>query len=167
VINKEQALVNSITPPRVCHRKTTVREEASMTRRLILGGTVTVAVLLVMSALGTPAWAQASQPWNCPAAEKAKKNPVAKTDAVVAAGKKLTVDKACTACHGDSGKGDGPGAAALNPKPADWTSARVQQETDGCIFWKISTGRGAMPPWAALPENERWQIIHYIRTLKR
>ncbi|HWC04994.1 MAG TPA: cytochrome c [Methylomirabilota bacterium] len=138
-----------------------------MARRLILGGAVAVTALLAVSALSTPAWAQAAQAWNCPAAEKAKKNPVPKTDAAVAAGKKHTVDKACTACHGESGKGDGPGAAALNPKPADWTSAKVQQESDGCIFWKITTGRGAMPPWAAIPENERWQIIHYIRTLKK
>jgi mono/diheme cytochrome c family protein len=138
-----------------------------MARRLILGGAVPLAVVLTVCALSSPAWAQAAQPWNCPAADKAKKNPMAKSDAATAAGKKLTVDKACTACHGDSGKGDGPGAAALNPKPADWTSAKVQQETDGCLFWKISTGRGAMPPWAALAENERWQIVHYIRTLKK
>jgi mono/diheme cytochrome c family protein len=138
-----------------------------MARRLILCGTLSVAALLAVSSPSIPAWAQAQGAWTCPPAEKAKKNPVAKSDAAVAAGKKATVDKACTACHGDGGKGDGPGAAALNPKPADWTSPRVQQETDGCLFWKISTGRGAMPPWAALPENERWQILHYIRTLKK
>jgi mono/diheme cytochrome c family protein len=139
-----------------------------MVRRLILSGAIALTVLLAISALSAPAWAQApAGAWTCPAPEKAKKNPVAKSDAAAAAGKKATIDKACTACHGDSGKGDGPGAAALNPKPADWTSARVQQETDGCLFWKISTGRGAMPPWASIPENERWQIIHYIRTLKK
>ncbi len=138
-----------------------------MARRFILSGGLTLAALLAVSLLSPPAGAQAQAPWACPAAEKAKKNPVAKSDAAVTAGKKATIDKACTACHGDGGKGDGPGAAALNPKPADWTSAKVQQEPDGCLFWKISSGRGAMPPWAALPENERWQIIHYIRTLKK
>ena len=139
-----------------------------MTRRLILGGGVALVSLVAGSAWSTLTFAQAQQgAWVCPAPEKAKKNPVAKDAAAVAAGKKATVDKACTACHGESGKGDGPGAAALNPKPADWTAAKVQQETDGCLFWKISTGRGAMPPWAAIPENERWQIIHYIRTLKK
>ena len=46
-----------------------------------------------------------------PGGRNAKKNPVAKSHAAVAAGKKLTVEKACTACHGESGKGDGPGAA--------------------------------------------------------
>ena len=136
-----------------------------MARRLILGGTVAIAVLLAASSVTAPAWAQGA--WTCPAAETAKKNTVAKSDAAVAAGKKLTVDKACTACHGDSGKGDGPGAAALNPKPADWTSAKVQSQTDGCLLWKITTGRGAMPPWAALSETERGQLVQYIRTLKK
>jgi mono/diheme cytochrome c family protein len=136
-----------------------------MARRLILGGTVAIAALLVISSATAPAWAQGA--WTCPAAEAAKKNPVAKSPAAVAAGKKLATDKACTACHGESGKGDGPGAAALNPKPADWTSAKVQQETDGCLLWKITTGRGAMPPWAALSETERGQLVQYIRTLKK
>ena len=45
-------------------------------------------------------------PWACPAAEKTKKNPVPKNDAAVAAGKKATADKACTACHGETGKGE-------------------------------------------------------------
>ena len=137
-----------------------------MARRLILGGTVVIATLLAVSSVTAPAWAQGAA-WTCPAAEGAKKSAVPKSDAAVAAGKKLTVDKACTACHGDAGKGDGPGAAALNPKPADWTSAKVQGQTDGCLLWKITTGRGAMPPWAALSETERGQLVQYIRTLKK
>jgi mono/diheme cytochrome c family protein len=56
-------------------------------------------------------------------------------------------------------------AVALNPKPADWTSAKVQSESDGEIFWKISNGRGAMPPWKHLAENDRWALIRYIRSL--
>lgn len=121
-------------------------------------------MLLAVSTLGTTVWAQGK--WECPAAEKAKKNPVAKGPEAIAAGKKLTADKACTACHGETGKGDGPGAAALTPKPANWTSKAVQEQTDGCVFWKLTTGRGAMPPWASLAENERWQLVHYIKTLK-
>jgi mono/diheme cytochrome c family protein len=31
----------------------------------------------------------------------------------------------CSTCHGDSGKGDGIAAAALNPKPRDFTSAEL------------------------------------------
>ena len=80
---------------------------------------------------------------------------------------KKLVETNCQSCHG-SGKGDGPAAAALPPtKPADWTSARVASETDGEIFWKISNGRGAMPPWKHLPENDRWDLVDYIRTLQK
>ena len=71
----------------------------------------------------------------------------------------------CVSCHGSKGKGDGPAAVALNPKPADWTSKRVQDMSDGEIFWKMTTGRGAMPSWRHLPENDRWAVVRYIRTL--
>lgn len=124
-----------------------------------------IGATLALASVDTPAWAQGK--WICPPAEAGKKNPVAKAPAAVAAGKKLATEKACTACHGETGVGDGPGAAALNPKPANWTSKAVQDESDGCIFWKITTGRGAMPPWAALAENERWQLVHYIKSLKK
>jgi mono/diheme cytochrome c family protein len=128
-----------------------------------LAATVTLGTALGLVAIVSPLAAQGK--WECPAAEKGKKNPVAASPQVIAAGKKLTADKACTACHGESGKGDGPGAAALNPKPADWTSKAVQAEPDGCLFWKVTTGRGAMPPWAALSETERWQLVTYIKSL--
>jgi hypothetical protein len=42
----------------------------------------------------------------------------------------------------------------------------VQGQTDGELFWKISNGRGAMPPWKHLPEMERWRIVNYIRYLR-
>jgi mono/diheme cytochrome c family protein len=128
-----------------------------------IAGAVALAAVLGMSSIGSSAWAQGK--WECPAAERAKKAPSASTAQAVAAGKKLTADKACTACHGDSGKGDGPGAAALNPKPADWTAKAVQDQSEGCIFWKLTTGRGAMPPWASISEGERWQLVSYIKSL--
>jgi mono/diheme cytochrome c family protein len=108
-------------------------------------------------------WAQS--PWTAPAADKARKNPVSGPKAVEQGKKVAQVN--CTACHGAGGKGDGAAAVALNPKPADWTSARVQSESDGELFWKISTGRGAMPPWKHLPENDRWALVTYIRSLKK
>lgn len=135
-----------------------------MKRVTRFAGLAGLAVALALYSTGTAAEAQGK--WECPAAEKGKKNPVPGGAAAVAAGKKAATDKACTACHGEAGKGDGPGAAALNPKPANWTSKAVQDEPDGCLFWKITAGRGAMPPWQAIPETERWQLVHFIRSLK-
>ena len=43
----------------------------------------------------------------------------------------------------------------------------MQDEPDGELFWKISNGRCAMPPWKHLPEADRWAVIHYIRSLKK
>lgn len=121
-----------------------------------------VAAVAAVSVLGltAPAWAQG--PWQAPASEKGKKSPGGNA----ANGKKLA-DTNCASCHGNSGKGDGPAAAALNPKPADWTSAKVQGESDGEIFWKISNGRGPMPPWKHLSEKDRWDLVAHIRSLKK
>lgn len=120
-----------------------------------------VAAALVTSAAVGAAWAQGE--WKAPADAKNMKNPVKGVGTA-----KKSVETNCASCHGAGGKGDGPAAAALPPpKPADWTSAKVQSQSDGELFWKITNGRGAMPPWKHLPEKERWSIVNYIRTLKK
>jgi mono/diheme cytochrome c family protein len=104
-----------------------------------------------------------AQEWKAPAEAKAAKNPVAK-----AAGMKdgkAPYESNCAVCHGKAGRGDGPGAAALNPKPRDLSSKAIQAQADGEIFWKISEGRGAMASWKHLPEKDRWSLVHYIRSL--
>ena len=123
-----------------------------------------VAAVAVAVGLLGPLTAGAQGAWEAPAAEKARKNPVPPGADVVARGKQVA-QLNCVACHGTGGKGDGAAAAALNPKPADWTSPAVQSESDGEIFWKITTGRGPMPSWRHLPESDRWAVVRYIRTL--
>jgi mono/diheme cytochrome c family protein len=115
-------------------------------------------------ALGSVAAAQTT--WSAPASEKTKKSPLTDSGKAVEQGKKVAQVN-CVSCHGKGGKGDGAAASALNPKPADWTSTKVQSETDGELFWKITTGRGAMPAWRHLAENERWALVQYIRALKK
>jgi len=110
-------------------------------------------------------WAQGK--WVAPSTTAALKNPVAKSDKVMAQAKK-TFEQSCLSCHGPKGLGDGPAAATLPVKPANWTSADVQKQTDGEIFWKISEGRGPMPPWKTiLSENDRWVMVHFVRTFKK
>jgi len=122
---------------------------------------LTVGVLLGSAVVGI---ASAQTPWVAPEAEKARKNPLASDKKAIEQGEKVAKTN-CVSCHGAKGKGDGVAAVALNPKPANWTSQKVQAESDGEIFWKISNGRGAMPPWKHLAENDRWALIRYIRSL--
>ena len=42
----------------------------------------------------------------------------------------------------------------------------MSAETDGSLFWKISEGRGPMPPWKqVLTDKQRWQVVDYLRKL--
>ena len=132
-------------------------------KRALRQATAALAVI-VAATVGVPAFAHAQGAWVAPAGEKDKKNPLPADAQSVALGKKVA-EVNCVSCHGARGKGDGAAAVALNPKPADWTSAKVQSESDGEIFWKISTGRGAMPAWNFLPERDRWALVRYIRSL--
>jgi mono/diheme cytochrome c family protein len=130
-----------------------------MSGRLIGIGLVS-AVLVAGVGAGQAA---AQGEWKAPADAKNAKNPVKGVGNA-----KKSVETNCASCHGATGKGDGPAAVALPPpKPADWTAPVVQSQTDGELFWKITNGRGAMPPWKHLPEKERWEIVNYIRTLKK
>ncbi|PYM40561.1 MAG: cytochrome c class I [Candidatus Rokuibacteriota bacterium] len=131
-----------------------------MSARGKLVTTVVAGAALTLVA-GVPG-ALAQGPWVAPPEAKSLKNPVKGVGDA-----KKVVETNCVTCHGASGHGDGPAAAALPPpKPANWTSVAVQKQTDGEIFWKISNGRGAMPPWKHLPEKERWEVVNYIRSLK-
>jgi len=108
-----------------------------------------------------------SKPWIAPAAAQSVKSTITADAAAIKAGKTLYTTN-CAPCHGDKGKGDGPAAASLTPKPADHTSALMLKETDGTLFWKISEGRTPMPQYKKiLTDVQRWQLIAFIRTLNK
>jgi putative copper export protein/mono/diheme cytochrome c family protein len=74
----------------------------------------------------------------------------------------------CATCHGVGGRGDGPGGAGLPRPPADLTAPHTAQHTAGDMFWWLTHGipAGGMPPFATvLSEEERWDLINFIRTL--
>ena len=121
-------------------------------------------VLAVFSLSGT-LLAQSSSDWKAPPSAANRPNPLAGNANATVAGQKL-YNANCLTCHGPSGRGDGPGAAALEKKPADLT-ARIQSgETDGSLFWKISEGRSPMISWkASMSETQRWELVDYIKTL--
>jgi mono/diheme cytochrome c family protein len=123
---------------------------------------IALGALLVSTMLMSPTSAWSQSDWKAPADAKTLKNPVQGIGDA-----KNVIAMNCAACHGASGRGDGMAAAALQPKPMDWSSAAVPSDTDGQLFWKITNGRGSMPAWRQLPETQRWQIVNYIRPLKK
>jgi mono/diheme cytochrome c family protein len=73
----------------------------------------------------------------------------------------------CAMCHGKGGAGDGAAAAALNPKPTDFTSAEYQESrTDEQIAEAIRAGQGAMPSYSKQLSKEAIdRLVAYIRAL--
>lgn len=108
-----------------------------------------------------------TKPWVAPPDADNVKSPVVVSPSVLGDAKTLYTAN-CAPCHGDKGKGDGPAAGGLNPRPADHTSDAVQKQTDGAIFWKLSEGRGPMPAYKKIfTDQQRWGLIAYIRTLAK
>lgn len=107
--------------------------------------------------------AQTPAPWKAPAFADTLQNPLVNDNPQN--GKKVFMT-ICFVCHGEKGKGDGIASAQLKPKPANFTSDAIQNQTDGALFWKLSTGRGAMVPFQkTLTAQQRWQMVNYIRFL--
>jgi mono/diheme cytochrome c family protein len=107
--------------------------------------------------------------WPVPEEAKKLKNPIEMTKASIQKGKEI-YEKKCALCHGDKGDGKGPGpaAAGLNPKPTNFQDSHGQKMTDAEHFWKITTGRGPMPSYEKdLTAEERWHVINYINTLNK
>ena len=105
--------------------------------------------------------------WIAPDGAKKMKNPIKTTKASIQKGKEI-YEKKCALCHGVQGDGKGPAAAELNPKPTNFQESHGEKMTDGEHFWKITTGRGAMPSFEKdLTIEERWYVINYINTFSR
>ena len=105
--------------------------------------------------------------WPVPEEAKKVKNPIKATKASIQKGKEI-YEKKCALCHGIKGDGKGPASAGLNPKPTNFGEHRHIEVTDGEHFWKITTGRGAMPSFEKdLTVEERWNVINYVNTFGR
>ena len=60
----------------------------------------------------------------------------------------------CVACHGNDGRGDGPGAAALNPRPRNFHDGAWQDATtDANLDRIILEGGAAVGKSAGMPPN--------------
>ena len=95
------------------------------------------------------------------------KNPITDKAASASRGGKLFVNN-CAKCHGLSGNGYGTVAHSFTTWPRQlWVWNNTGEETDGYLFWFITNGRSDMPPFGLiLSENNRWDLINYIKTIK-
>jgi mono/diheme cytochrome c family protein len=122
-------------------------------------------VAAVLSLAPSPAPSPQPSAWEAPPETKQVQNPVKMDGRTVERGAKL-YQQHCVPCHGVTGVGDGAMAIKLGYKPANLALERLNQETDGEIFWKISKGRQPMPPFEKdLASRDRWDLVSYIRTL--
>lgn len=94
-----------------------------------------------------------------PAAAAALKNPYAGQSDAVLAGEKL-FRRHCAECHGLDGRG--------RDKAPDLHSAVVQSASAGTLYWFLRNGnlKEGMPSWSRLPDQQRWQLVTYIQTLR-
>lgn len=92
-----------------------------------------------------PAEPQAAEPATDPAADEAL---MARAEA-----RKLFASR-CSVCHGEKGKGDGPGSAALDPKPRDYTNGAWQKSvTDDQLRAVITMGGAAIGKSPIMPSS--------------
>jgi DMSO reductase family type II enzyme heme b subunit len=90
---------------------------------------------------------------------------------------KPVYDRWCAECHGVEGRGDGPAATYMLPRPRDFTQARYQIRTtatgelptDADIMHVIVNGMPgtAMPGWPKLSRSEQTQLVEYLKTMSR
>ena len=99
--------------------------------------------------------------WKVPEKAAQQQNPLREKPELAAGGRKI-FDRNCVQCHGDESH------ERKNNAP-DLASAAVQQETDGALFWRLSSGnaRKGMPSFSSLPEAQRWQLILYVRSMSK
>jgi mono/diheme cytochrome c family protein len=105
--------------------------------------------------------------WKVSEADAKKKSAIKSDDAAIKTGKDIWTQH-CKSCHGVKGEGDGAKAAKLEITCGDFSSSETQNLSDGALYWKVTEGRKPMPSFKEkLNDTERWQVIAYMRTLKK
>ena len=101
--------------------------------------------------------AQTTRFHDAPQSASDMKNPDAGKQDSAEAGAKLYAAN-CAACHTPNGRGAG-NVPALASGP-------TQSAKDGEIFWFITNGdpNNGMPAWGQLPEDQRWQIVAFLKS---
>jgi len=105
-----------------------------------------------------------AQEWIVPADKKGKLSTFPFNDETRNAGEKLYSIN-CLSCHGIPGKAN---YLQLVPPPGDPATEKIQKNSDGEIFYKLSVGRGQMPSFrSVLTSNDIWNVVSYLRSFNK
>ena len=93
-------------------------------------------------------------------------NPWVETEDMVIHGQKV-YQQVCALCHGKTGKGDGLAGRSLPVLPRDFVKGKWKTSGSSKDLYEIVTkGQGSyMASFAHLPKNDRWAVVHYIRSI--
>jgi len=101
------------------------------------------------------------QEWEVPDDKAARLSPFEFTEAIISEGSDI-YSRNCLSCHGTPGKAN---FQRLSPLPGDPADDKIQANSDGSLYYKISGGKGLMPSFSAiLTPEEIWKVISYIRS---
>ena len=122
-------------------------------KKLLLLLSVIISSALLFAGVGDGLWMV-----KVPDKARAKQNPFAGEATAVAAGAKLYRQN-CASCHGSD-------ASGMDNRPS-LHSERVRAASPGELEWLLKNGsmRNGMPSWSRLPEQQRWQIVSYLKSL--
>lgn len=106
--------------------------------------------------------------WSAPDEFSDVKNPFAADQKSLEKGKAVYF-KQCVKCHGDEGKANGVSAGSLQIELPDFSKGDVMGlDSDGELFFKITTGNFEMPPFQLILSNkEIWHVINFVRSLAK
>ena len=115
--------------------------------------------LLFAALLLLSAYQVSGQTWLVPEEESNLVNPSEYNLENIKKGKDLYMFN-CKSCHGDPGKNN---ALPLVPLPPDVTSEKMQANSEGDLFYKITKGQGSMPQFeTTISKDDRWRIVNFI-----
>lgn len=139
--------------------------EVKHRRRAVVATLAFAAIIPVVSGCSAEKDGPAS-----PANGAAKPAPTTATPAMMEQGRTLYKTN-CAACHGDTGKGDGPAAGVLKPPPRDHTDrAYMSTLTDEEMARIIKMGgaikgKPLMPSHPQFKEADLQALVAYVRSL--
>jgi len=123
-------------------------------KRMLLFAGLALGATLLFASVGDGAWMD-----KVPEKDRSRQNPFDSQSDAVAAGAKL-FHQNCASCHGSE--------AAGKYNHPDLHSEHIRNATPGQLEWLLKNGsmKNGMPPWSRLPEQQRWQIVSFLKSLQ-